>query len=109
MNAYRVTGPLSRLPYGRGPMPLSRLPRATKTDGIDLVEMRPSLWGNGLFTTKKVVPGDVLLSVPRESCLIISFDGKGDEDGGIQVSESQTFFSYHLQLQKPLQLPQPLH
>lgn len=54
----------------------------TGMEGRELssVEMGPSSWGNGLFATKTVSSGEVVLSVSRESCLIISFEGDQRDD-----------------------------
>jgi hypothetical protein len=68
-------------------LPSSYLRAATRDDRC--VEMKPSKWGNGLFASRHLAVGEVLLGVPREQCLIISFEG--DKDGEIMVPKDGTF------------------
>ena len=38
------------------------------------VRLAPAAHGNGLFLTRDVVPGDVVLSVPTPACLVVDFE-----------------------------------
>ncbi|CAL8466547.1 g6083 [Coccomyxa elongata] len=41
------------------------------------VEMRPGHHGNGLYLTRSVIKGEVIMRVPMEYCLVVNYDGDG--------------------------------
>ena len=80
----------SRLPSGSSYL-IQEATRNAAKEIMSSVEMKPSKWGNGLFASRPVSVGEVMLSVPRDACLIISFEGTDKNEGEILVPKDGTW------------------
>ncbi|KAK9916994.1 hypothetical protein WJX75_009612 [Coccomyxa subellipsoidea] len=48
-----------------------------ETGELAAVELRPGPHGHGLFLTRSVTKGEVILRVPMEYCLVVDYEGEG--------------------------------